>query len=332
MAGYIGRRKFLAALGGAAAWPLAAWAQQADRKRRIGILMTIAANDPEAQARIVVFAQALQALGWTDGRNARIDVRCSTTRSDTLKYAAELVALSSDVILAEGTEAVGPLQAATRTIPIVFVLVPDPVGQGFVDNLARPGGNVTGFTLYEFGMAAGKWLQLLKEIAPHVTRAAVIRDSTTTGGVGQFAAIQSMAPSLGVEAVAANVRDPGEIERTIADFGRSANGGLIVTGSGLAMVHRELIATLAARHKLPAVYWDRAPVSAGGLISYGADLRDQFRQAAGYVDRLLKGEKPANLPVQAPTKYELVVNLTTAKMLGLDIPTTVLARADEVIE
>ena len=314
----LNRRELITLLGGAAAtWPMTAHAQQADRKRRIGILMTIAANDPEAQARIVVFAQALQALGWTDGRNARIDVRWSTTRSDTLKYAAELAVLSSDVILAEGSEAVGPLQAATRTIPIVFVLVPDPVGQGFVDSLARPGANVTGFTLYEFGMA-GKWLQLLKEIAPRVTRAAVIRDSTTTGGVGQFAAIQSMAPSLGVEAIAVNVRDPGEIERTIADFGRFASGGLIVTGSGSAMVHRELIATLAARYKLPAVYWDRAPVSAGGLISYGADLRDQYRQAAAYVDRLLKGEQPVNLPVQAPTKYELVINLKTAKALGLD--------------
>jgi putative ABC transport system substrate-binding protein len=328
----IRRREFITLFGGAAAaWPLGASAQQADRKRRIGILMTIAANDPEAQARIVVFAQALQALGWTDGRNARIDVRWSTTRSDTLKYAAELAALSSDVILAEGSEAVGPLQAATRTIPIVFVLVPDPVGQGFVDSLARPGANVTGFTLYEFGMA-GKWLQLLKEIAPRVTRAAVIRDSTTTGGVGQFAAIQSMAPSLGAEAIAVNVRDPGEIERTIADFGRFASGGLIVTGSGSAMVHRELIAMLAARYKLPAVYWDRAPVSAGGLISYGADLRDQYRQAAAYVDRLLKGEQPVNLPVQAPTKYELVINLKTAKALGLTVPSSLLARADEVIE
>ena len=313
------RREFFTLLGGAAAaWPLAARAQQ-ERMRRIGVLMTLAANDPEAQARIVVFAQSLQALGWTDGRNARIDIRWSTAGVDTRKYAAELAALPSDVILANGTEAVGPLQAATRSIPIVFVLVPDPVGQGFVDSLARPGGNVTGFTLYEFGMG-GKWLQLLKEIAPRVTRAAVIRDSTTTGGVGQFAAIQSMAPSLGVEAIAVNVRDPDEIERTITDFGRSANGGLIVTGSGLAMVHRELIATLAARHKLPAVYWDRAPVSAGGLISYGADLRDQFRQAAGYVDRLLKGEKPADLPVQAPTKYELVINLKTAKALDLDLP------------
>jgi putative ABC transport system substrate-binding protein len=328
---HVTRRQFTTLLGGAAAWPLAARAQQADRMRRIGILMTIAANDPEAQARIVVFAQSLQALGWTDGRNARIDIRWSTARVDTLKYAAELAALPSDVILAEGTEAVGPLQAATRSIPIVFVLVPDPVGQGFVDSLARPGGNVTGFTLYEFGMG-GKWLQLLKEIAPRVTRAAVVRDSTTTGGVGQFAAIQSMAPSLGVEAIAVNVRDPNEIERTITDFGRSANGGLIVTGSGLAMIHRELIATLAARHKLPAVYWDRAPVSAGGLISYGADLRDQFRQAAGYVDRLLKGEKPADLPVQAPTKYELVINLKAAKALGLEVPPTLLARADEVIE
>jgi putative ABC transport system substrate-binding protein len=325
------RRDFITLFGGAAAWPLAARAQQADRMRRIGILMTIAANDPEAQARIVVFAQSLQALGWTDGRNARIDIRWSTAGVDTRKYAAELAALPSEVILANGTEAVGPLQAATRSIPIVFVLVPDPVGQGFVDSLARPGGNVTGFTLYEFGMG-GKWLQLLKEIAPRVTRAAVIRDATTTGGVGQFAAIQSMAPSLGVEAVAVNVRDPDEIERRVTEFGRSANGGLIVTGSGLAMVHRELIATLAARHKLPAVYWDRAPVSAGGLISYGADLRDQFRQAAGYVDRVLKGEKPADLPVQAPTKYELVINLKTAKALGLEMPATVLARADEVIE
>jgi putative ABC transport system substrate-binding protein len=326
------RREFITILGGAAAtWPLGARAQQSDRKRRIGILMTIAPNDPEAQARIVVFAQALQALGWTDGPNARIDVRWSTTRSDTLKYAAELAALPSEVILAEGTEAVGPLQAETRTIPIVFVLVPDPVGQGFVGSLARPGANVTGFTLYEFGMA-GKWLQLLKEIAPHVTRAAVIRDSTTTGGVGQFAAITSMAPSLRVEAVPVDVRDPGEIERTIADFGRSANSGLIVTGSGHAMVHRELIATLAARSRLPAVYWDRAPVFAGGLISYGADLRDQYRQAAAYVDRLLKGEQPANLPVQAPTRYELVINLKAAKALGLEIPTTVIARADEVIE
>jgi putative ABC transport system substrate-binding protein len=326
------RREFITLLGGAAAgWPLTARAQQADRMRRIGMLMTIAASDTEAQARIAVFARSLQALGWTDGRNVRIDTRWSTAGVDTRKYAAELAALPSDVVLANGTEAVGPLQAATRTIPIVFVLVPDPVGQGFVDSLARPGGNVTGFTLYEFGMG-GKWLQLLKEIAPRVTRAAVIRDSTTTGGVGQFAAIQSMAPSLGVEAIAINVRDPDEIERTITAFGRSANGGLIVTGSGLAFVHRELIATLAAQHKLPAVYWDRAPVSAGGLISYGADQRDQFRQAAGYVDRLLKGEKAADLPVQAPTKYELVINLKTAKALGLDLPATVLARADEVIE
>ena len=333
MASYIRRRKFLATLlgGAAVAWLLPARAQRPERMRRIGILMTIAANDPESQARIVVFAQSLQALGWTDGRNARIDIRSSTSSTDTSKYAAELVALPADVILANGTEAVGPLQAASRTIPVVFVLVPDPVGQGFVQSLARPGGNVTGFTLYEFGMG-GKWLQLLKEIAPSVTRAAVIRDATTTGGVGQFAAIQAVAPSLGVEAVAVNVRDPNEIERTITEFGRTANGGLIVTGSGLAMVHRELIATLAAQHKLPAVYWDRAPVAAGGLISYGADLRDQFRQAAIYVDRILKGEKAADLPVQAPTKYQLVINLKTARALGLELPPTVLARADEVIE
>jgi putative ABC transport system substrate-binding protein len=325
------RRTFITLLGGAAAtWPLAARAQP-KRMRRIGILMTIAASDPESQARIVVFAQSLQALGWTDGRNARVDIRSSTSSTDTSKYAAELVALPADVILANGTDAVGPLQAASRTIPVVFVLVTDPVGQGFVQSLARPGGNVTGFTVYEFGMG-GKWLQLLKEIAPSVTRAAVIRDATTTGGVGQFAAIQAIAPSLGVEAVAVNVRDPNEIERTITEFGRTANGGLIVTGSGLAMVHRELIVTLAAQHKLPAVYWNRAPVAAGGLISYGADLHDQFRQAAIYVDRILKGEKPADLPVQAPTKYELVINLKTAKALGLEVPATVLARADEVIE
>ena len=332
MSAKIKRREFITLLGGgAAAWPLAARAQQPERMRRIGILLTIAANDPESQARSVVFAQSLQALGWTDGRNARIDIRSSTSSTDTSKYAAELVALPADVILANGTEAVGPLQAASRTIPVVFVLVTDPVGQGFVQSLARPGGNVTGLTVYEFGRG-GKWLQLLKEIAPSVTRAAVIRDATTTGGVGQFAAIQAVAPSLGVEAVAVNVRDPNEIERTITEFGRTANGGLIVTGSGLAMVHRELIATLAAQHKLPAVYWDRAPVAAGGLISYGADLRDQFRQAAIYVDRILKGEKAADLPVQAPTKYELVINLKTARALGLELPPTVLARADEVIE
>jgi ABC-type uncharacterized transport system substrate-binding protein len=326
------RREFITLLSGAAvAWPVAARAQQPDRMRRIGVLMTIAASDTESQARIVVFAQSLQALGWTDGRNARIEIRSSTENADTRKYAAELAALPADVILANGTEAVGPLLAASRTIPIVFVLVPDPVGQGFVDSLARPGGNATGFTLYEFGMG-GKWLQLLKEIAPLVKRAAVIRDATTTGGVGQFAAIQAMAPSLGVEALAVNVRDPNEIERTITEFGRAANGGVIVTGSGLAMVHRELIATLAAQHKLPAVYWDRAPVAAGGLISYGADLRDQFRQAATYVDRILKGEKLADLPVQAPTKYQLVINLKTARALGLTVPDTVLARADEVIE
>jgi ABC-type uncharacterized transport system substrate-binding protein len=255
------RREFITLLGGAAAWPLGVRAQQSDRVRRIGILMTIAANDPESQARIVAFAQSLQALGWTDGRNARIDIRSSTSSADTSKYAAELVALPADVILANGTEAVGPLQAASRTIPVVFVLVPDPVGQGFVQSLARPGGNVTGFTLYEFGMA-GKWLQLLKEIAPSVTRAAVIRDATTTGGVGQFAAIQAMAPSLGVEAVAVNIRDPNEIERTITEFGRTANGGVIVTGSGLAMIHRELIVTLSTNCRRSIGIARRSPLAA----------------------------------------------------------------------
>jgi putative tryptophan/tyrosine transport system substrate-binding protein len=326
----IGRRKFVAALGAAGmAWPLVTRAQQTDRIRRIGMLMTIAAEDPEAQARLAAFQQRLQQLGWINGRNVVTNIRWAT--AETPKYAAELAALGSDVFFAQGTEAVGPLQSVTRTVPIVFVLVPDPVGQGFVESLAHPGSNTTGFSLYEFGMG-GKWLELLKEIAPRLTRAAVLRDATTTGGVGQFAAIQSVASSLGVEAIPVNLRDASEIERAVTAFALSSNGGLIVTGSGLAMAHRDLIVTLAARHKIPTVYWDRAPVFGGGLISYGADLREQFRQAAGYVDRILKGEKPGDLPVQAPTKYELVVNLKTAKALGLDVPVTVLARADEVIE
>ena len=402
--------------------------------RRVALLLPASPTDAQFQARVGAFLQGLQQAGWAIGRNVQLEYRWAENNpNDTRKHAAELVALAPDVILADGAGSVGAVLQVTRTIPIVFPVAGDPVGAGFVETLARPGGNATGFMNFEYSISA-KWLDLLKQIAPDVTRVAVLRDpalptgigqfgviqaaaasfrvdvvpvnvfavsdiergvaslaqrpngglimtanptaiahrshiielaqrhklpavyfepvfardgglisygpdivdqyrrAATTGGVGQFAAIQSMAPSLGVEAIAVNVRDPNEIERTITDFGRSANGGLIVTGSGLAMIHRELIATLAARHKLPAVYWDRAPVSAGGLISYGADLRDQYRQAAGYVDRILKGEKPADLPVQAPTKYELVINLKTAKALGLDVPPSLLARADEVIE
>jgi putative tryptophan/tyrosine transport system substrate-binding protein len=327
------RREFITLLGGAAvAWPLAARGQQPERMRRIGMLMTIAADDPEAQPRFAAFRQELQRLGWTDGRDLRVDTRWFPGDvANARKNVAEMMSLVPEVILAAGNVAVAAALQASRSVPIVFVLVPDPVGQGFVDSLARPGDNATGFTLYEFGMG-GKWLELLKQMAPGMTRAGVLRDATTTGGVGQFAAIQSVAPSLGVEIIPINVRDVGEIERGVASVARTGNDGLIVTGSGLAFVNREMIITLAAQHKLPAIYWDRALVTAGGLISYGTDLRDQFRQAAGYVDRILKGEKPGDLPVQAPIKYELVINLKTAKALGLDVPPTMLARADEVIE
>jgi putative tryptophan/tyrosine transport system substrate-binding protein len=327
------RRDFITLLGGAAAaWPLGAAAQLPERMRRIGVLMTTAADDPEGQTRLGAFVQGLQQLGWTDRRNVGIDIRWTVSNSDdTRKFAAELLTLSPDVILAPGSATVGPLLQATRTAPIVFVHVPDPVGAGFVDSLARPGGNATGFMGYEYSLA-GKWLELLKQIAPGVTRVAVIRDSAITGGIGQFSAIQSVAPSLGVDVTPINMRDAPEIERGITAFARSSNGGLILTGSGLAGVHRDLIITLAARHKLPAVYYERLFVTGGGLISYGLDLVDQYRRAAGYVDRILKGEKPADLPVQAPTKYELVINLKTAKGLGLDVPAAVLARADAVIE
>ncbi|MFZ2144907.1 MAG: ABC transporter substrate-binding protein, partial [Xanthobacteraceae bacterium] len=297
-----------------------------------GVLMPLAANDSVGQARIAAFLEGLTQLGWTDGRNVRIEYRWSSgIDADTRKYAAELAALAPDVILANGSVAVGPLLQATRTVPIVFVIVPDPVGAGFVDSLARPGGNATGFLVFEYGMG-GKWLELLKQIAPGVTRAAVIRDPAITSGIGVWGAIQAVAPSVGVEVIPINVRDPGEIERAITAFVRSSNGGLIVTGSALAIVHRDLIITLAARHKLPAVYFERFFVTYGGLMSYGPDLHDQFRRAAAYVDRILKGEKPADLPVQAPTKYELVINLKTAKALGIEVPPTLLARADEVIE
>ena len=300
--------------------------------RRIGVLMGLSADDPEGQARLAAFLQGLQQLGWTDGRNVRIDFRWGAGDADRFRrYAAELVALAPDVILASGSPAVGPLLQATRTVPIVFAPVADPVGAGFVDSLARPGGNATGFMLFEYGIGA-KWLELLKEIAPGVTRVAVLRDPAIASGIGQFGAIQAVAPSLGVEVSPVNVRDAGEIERAVAAFARGPNSGLIVTGSALAVVHRDLIITLAARHKLPAVYFERYFVAGGGLLSYGPDFVDQYRRAAGYVDRILKGEKPADLPVQAPTKYELVINLKTAKALGLDVPPTLLARADEVIE
>jgi putative ABC transport system substrate-binding protein len=327
------RRDFVTLLSGAAvAWPLVARAQQTERMRRIGVLLPLASDDMEAQTRVEAFLQGLQRLGWTDGQNVRIDTRWATTNADSIRrHAAELVALAPDIILANGSAVVGALQQATRTVPIVFVVVAEPVGAGFVDSLARPGGNVTGFTNFEYAMG-GKWLELLKEIAPRVTRVAILRDPAIAVGAGQFGAIQTVAPSFGVEVRPVNVRDASEIERAVMALSHSSNGGLIVTGSPLAALHRDLIITLAARHKLPAVYFERNFVTAGGLVSYGPAFVDQFRHAAGYVDRILKGEKPADLPVQAPTKYELVINLKTAKALGLEIPTTLLARADEVIE
>jgi putative ABC transport system substrate-binding protein len=326
------RRTFITLAGVVAiAWPLAA-AQKRERMRRIGVLMNLAADDPESQARIVAFSQGLAELGWTVGRNMRIDIRYAAADADRFRrYAPELVEFAPDVVLASAAPSVVALQRATRSVPIVFVVVVDPVGSGYVASLARPGGNITGFTVFEYSMSA-KWLELLKEIAPRVTRAAVLRDPAITAGVGQFAAIQSVAPSFGVELSPVDVRDAGEIESAIAGFARVSNGGLIVTASPSQAVHRELIIGLAARHKLPAVYAQRYMVSGGGLISYGPDNIDQYRRAAGYVDRILKGEKPADLPVQAPVKYELVVNLKTARALGLDVPPTLLVTADEVIE
>jgi ABC-type uncharacterized transport system substrate-binding protein len=327
------RREFITLLGGAAAaWTLTAQAQQPERMRRIGVLMYLAADDAEGQARLAAFAQALKQLGWSDGRNLRIDTHWATAEDILRRHAAELVALAPDVLVAgTGTATVAPLLQATRTVPIVFVITIDPVGAGFVASLARPGGNATGFMAYEYSMG-GKWLELLKEIAPGVTRAAVLRDPAVASGIGQFGAVQTVAPSLGVELSPVDVRDAGEIERAVAAFASGPNGGLIVTASSLGIVHRQTIIALAARHKLPAVYFNRAYVTAGGLISYAPDVIDEYRRAAGYVDRILRGEKPADLPVQAPTKYELIVNLKTAKALGLTVPDTVLARADEVIE
>jgi len=327
------RREFITLVGGAAAWPMVARAQQNERVRRIGVLVASSADDAEFQARVAAFNEGLAQLGWTEGRNVRIDTRWATTNADELrKHAAELAAPTPDVLVgASGTTTVAALLQATRTVPIVFAIVVDPVGAGFVASLARPGGNATGFTMFEYGMA-GKWLELLKQIAPGVTRAAVLRDPAIASGIGQFGAVQAVAPSLGVELSPVDVRDAREIERAVTAFAGIQNGGLVVTASPSSTVHRDLIIALAARHKLPAVYFERFFVAAGGLISYGPDLLDQYRRAAGYVDRILKGEKPADLPVQAPTKYELVINLKTAKALGLTVPPSVLARAAEVIE
>ena len=325
------RREFITLVGGAAAaWPLAARGQQPERMRRVGVLLPAAADDRNYQAWVGAFLQGLQQSGWDIGRNVRIDTRWATTNAtDIRRHAAELVALAPDVILAHGASTVGPLLQATRTVPIVFPIVVDPVAAGFVDSLARPGGNATGFLLFEYSLA-GKWLELLKQIAPRVTRVAVLRDAAIATGPAQFGVIQAVAPSLGVEVNPLNVRDAGEIERAVAAFARTSNDGLIVTGGGLR--HRDLIIALAARHKLPAVYVERYFVAAGGLISYGPEYVDQYRRASGYVDRILKGEKPADLPVQAPTKYELAINMKTTKALGLEIPPSLLTRADEVIE
>jgi len=328
----IGRRELIAALGGAAAWPLAARAQQVERMRRIGVLMNSTADDAVSQDRLRGFVQGLQELGWTVGRNLQIDYRWGAGNVERYRtFAAELVALAPDILMTVGAPAVEALQRATRTVPIVFATVTDPVGGGLVASLARPGGNTTGFTISEYGLS-GKWLELLKEIAPRVMRAAVLRDPALAQGSGQLGAIQSAAPSFGVELRPIDVRDAGDIERAVTAFARGSNGGLIVTQGASSALHRDLLITLAARHQLPAIYPNRPFVIRGGLISYGDVSTDVFRLAAGYVDRILKGEKPADLPVQAPTKYELTINLKTAKALGLDVPASLLARADEVIE
>ena len=327
------RREFIKLVcGSAAAWPLAARAQQAERMRRIGVFTPWPADDSEGQSRVTAFVQALQQLGWTDGQNVRIDYRRGDGKADTMrKYATDLLALKPDVILAMSSAALAPLLEATHTVPVVFAGIADPVAAGYVESLARPGGNATGFVVYEYAMSA-KWLELLKQVAPNVTRAAILRESGIAAGPGFFGAIQSAAPSFGLELRPVDVRDAGEIERTIAAFAQGSNGGIIVTGSPNASAHRDLIVSLAAKHRLPAIYFARFFVTAGGLISYGTNFLDQSRRAADYVDRILKGEKPADLPVQAPTKYELVINLKTAKALGLTVPQSLLARADEVIE
>src|SRR5262249_5819703 len=326
------RREFISLLGGTAAWPLAVRAQQGGPMRRIGVLMSVAADGPEGQARLAAFLKGLQQWGWTEGRNVRIDTRWGGGDAErTRKNGPELLAVGPDVFLARGDPPVGELQHATRTAPIVFTMVGDPVGAGFVESLGRPGGNITGFTLFEFSIGT-KWLELLKEIAPGMKRVAVLREAGTANGTGFFAAVQAVAPALGVELTPVGVRDGGEIERGINAFARTSEDGLIVTGSAQTAGHRDLSVALAARHMLPAMYFGRFMVTGGGLISYGPDFLDEHRRAAGYVDRILKGEKPADLPVQTPTKFELVINRNTAKALGIEVPPTLLARADEVIE
>ena len=325
------RREFIFAVGGAAVtWPLSAQAQQTDRARRIGVLMN---NDgADQRASYAAFMQFLKELGWADGGNLRVDSRWADgSASDIRKYAEELAALAPDVIVVTGTAGLAPIIQVAPTVPIVFANVADPVGAGFVNSMSRPGGNVTGFVQFEYSLSA-KWLELLKQVAPDLARVAVLRDPAITSGIGQFAVIQSVATSIGVEVVAINVRDASEIEQSVEAFARLPNGGLILTASALATTHRDLIIALAAKYKLPAVYYRRYYAASGGLISYGYDVFQQYRGAAGYVDRILKGEKPANLPVQAPTKYELVINLKTAKAMGLTVPPSLLARADEVIE
>jgi putative ABC transport system substrate-binding protein len=327
------RRNFIKGIAGlAAAWPSAARAQKGDQIRHIGLLLPAPTDDPDYQPWVGAFRQALQEMGWIDGRNMRIETRWATARpAEIRRQAAELAATAPDVILAPGTSTVGPLMQATRTVPIVFPIIADPVAGGLVDSLARPGGNATGFMLFEYSIS-GKWLELLKQIAPNVTRVAVLGDPDTPTGPAQFGVIQAVAPLLRVEVSSFNKRDPHEIERALDGFARGANGGLIVTAGGPALVNRDLVITLAAQHKLPAMYFDRAFVVAGGLISYGPDRIDLYRRAAGYVDRILKGEKPADMPVQAPTKYQLVINIKTAKALGLDVPVHLQQIADEVIE
>jgi putative ABC transport system substrate-binding protein len=326
------RRHFITLLGSAAAWPLAARAQQSDRPRHIGVLIQVTEGDPEARIEVAAFVRKLQDLGWNEGRNLQIDIRWGGGDADRIrKYAAEVVTLAPEVVLAPGGTVVGALQQASRTVPIVFVNVTDPVGRGYVGSLAQPGGNATGFTSFEFGMG-GKWLEVLKEVAPRVTRAAVLRDPIITAGIGYLGAIHALAPSIGVQVAPIDVRHTGDLERAVAAFARTSNGGLIVTADPAAIVHRETIIALAARHRLPAIYPYRFFVTGGGLISYGLNNTEQYRLAAGYVDRILRGEKPADLPVQAPTKYELVINLKTAKALGLTVPDKLLATADEVIE
>jgi putative ABC transport system substrate-binding protein len=326
------RREFITLIGGAAAWPLAVRAQQPERTRRIGVLLQATESDLEFQPRLKAFLDGLAQFGWAEGRNLQLEYRWAGGNADEIRrHAAELVVLAPDVLIAAGSTAVGALQQATRTIPIVFPTAGDPVGAGFVESLARPGGNITGFAVFEYAIGA-KWLALLKDVSPRTNRVAVLRDPAVAVGPGQLGAIQTAAPSFGMEVIPINVREPDEIERSVTAFAKSSNGGLIVTGSPLAQLHRALIISLAVRHKLPAVYFERFFVADGGLISYGPEFVDQYRRAAGYVDRILRGEKPADMPVQAPTKYELVINLKTAKALGLTVPPSLLATANEVIE